>query len=212
MFSVIFDMDGTLLDTQRIAVPAWDYAGQLQGYENLGRLIPSVCGMNEAGWNKVLAENAPDIDVALFNETARQYSHKHRVMKEKEGMFELLDFLRAHGVKMAVASGSKTSSIERNFGQLNALDYFEATVGGEMVVNGKPAPDIFLLAAEKIGADPKDCIVFEDSENGLRAALAAGMRAISVPDVGIISDEIKAQLLASVDKLSDAIKILEKLL
>lgn len=210
MFSVIFDMDGTLLDTQKIAIPAWDYSGQLQGYENLGRLIPEVCGMNEVGWSKVLLSHAPDIDVDLFNKTNREYYLKYREIKPMPGMFELLDFLKEKGVKMAVASGSKTSSIVRNLNIVNAMHYFDAVIGGEEVQNGKPAPDIFRLAAEKLGEKPCDCFVFEDSPNGVRSAYAAGMRCFGVPDVCTFSDDVKALLTYEIKSLSDAVEILNK--
>jgi len=212
MISVIFDMDGTLLDTQKGWIPAWSFAGEKQGYENLGRLIPSVCGMNENGWKKPLLNNAPDLDIDIFIRDANEYYAKNCEITGKEGMHELLTFLKANGVKMAVASGTRTSVAQRNIKIVGASEYIDIIIGGEMVKNGKPAPDIFLLAAEKLGAEPQDCIVFEDSENGLRAALAAEMRAISVPDVDIISEEVNKQLFARVNKLSDAISVLEKLL
>ena len=212
LFSVIFDMDGTLLDTQRICISAWDFGGEKQGYKNLGNLIPRVCGMNEAGWQSVLLAEAPGLDLELFLKDIHEYYVEHSVVKAKEGMFELLDFLKSHGVKMAVASGTRMSTIKRNFNEINALDYFDAIVGGDMVENGKPAPDVFLIAAQKMGAAPEDCFVFEDSENGMKAAKAAGMRCFSVPDVGIISSKTKETLFASLDKLSDAIEIFEKML
>ncbi len=211
MISVIFDMDGTLLDTQKGWIPAWSFAGEKQGYKNLGRLIPSVCGMNENGWKKRLLNNAPSLDIDIFIHDANEYYAKNCEITGKEGMHELLTFLKANGVKMAVASGTRTSVAQRNIKIAGVSEYIDIIIGGEMVKTGKPAPDIFLLAAEKLGAEPQNCIVFEDSENGLRAALAAEMRAISVPDVAKISEEVNKQLFARVNKLSDAISVLEKL-
>ena len=192
MISVIFDMDGTLLDTQRICIPAWDFAGEQQGFENVGYHIPFVCGQNEAGWSKYLLDHFPTIDLPKFKKDATDYIVEKLVVKYMPGAEELVKFLMDKGVKLAIASGSSHASIDHHLNAVGGTDYFDVKVGGADVKCGKPAPDIFLLAAEKLGADPKDCYVLEDSENGIRAGYAAGMKAIGVPDVAQFSQEVKA--------------------
>ena len=93
MFRVIFDMDGTLLDTQRICVPAWDWAGEKQGILGAGKHIKEVCGMNEAGWNKLLKDNYPSIDTDKFNNDVREYFKANLVIKFKKVAEELIYFL-----------------------------------------------------------------------------------------------------------------------
>lgn len=212
MFSAIFDMDGTLLDTQRPVIFAWDYAGEQQGYENVGKDIPAVCGMGEQGWSRYLMDRYPELDFEKFKEDVRSFYDENREIKPMKGMFELLDFLKENGVQMAVASGSTTKSIIHHMNAVNAADYFKAMVGSELVPKGKPDPDIFLLAAERLGANPLDCVVFEDSKNGVLAGHAAGMKVVGIPDVAVFSEEIKQKLFCEVSSLDEAIDVLKELL
>ncbi len=209
MISVIFDMDGTLLDTQKICIPAWEYAGSKQGIEGMGDYIPFVCGMNAHGWGSYVLERHPDIDMERFNNDTRKYILDNLTIRYKKGADELLAFLWKRGVKTAVASGSSHASIEHHLRELGVYERFDAIVGGHDVEHGKPAPDIFLLAAQKMGADPSDCIVFEDSENGIRAGHAAGMRVIGIPDVVEFSDEVKALLWHELADMTEAVEILK---
>ena len=84
---------------------------------------------------------------------------------------------------MAVASSSTMQQIEKNLHMAEIYDYFSAIVSGEEVKHGKPEPDIFICAAQKIGCMPQECFVFEDSENGIKAGYAAGCFTIMVPDI-----------------------------
>ncbi len=211
MFSVIFDMDGTLFDTQRICIPAWDWAGERQGFENVGEHIPAVCGKNEAGWSKHLKDHFPTMDVPRFSKDARDYVIKHLVVKYMPGAEELVKFLYEKGVKLGIASGSSRNSINHHLNEVGGAHYFDAIVGGTEVENGKPAPDIFLLAAEKLGVDPKDCYILEDSENGIRSGYAAGMKAIGVPDIAQFSEEVKALETAEFKSMFEALEYFKAL-
>lgn len=192
MFSVIFDMDGTLLDSQRICIPAWDWAGELQGFKNVGQHIPAVCGTNEAGWSRHLRNHYPTMDIDKFNADARQYVVDNIVVKYMPGAEDLVKFLKSKGIKVAIASGSSRETINRYLNELGGPDYFDVIVGGPDVDNCKPAPDIFLLAAKKLDTKPEDCYVLEDSENGIRAGHAAGMKTLGVPDIVQFRGEVKA--------------------
>ena len=212
MFSVIFDMDGTLFDTQRAYVPAWDYVGEKHGFGKMGKYIPDVCGMNELCCKAYLEEHFPGIDAVKFRDDVREFMSDNLVVEYKKGAFELLEFLKAKGVKIALASGTRRVSIDHHLAEVGAHHYFDAICGGDDVINGKPAPDVFLLAAQKIGADPADCFVFEDSENGIRAGYAAGMKVIGVPDMVNFRDEVKALEFCELESLDKAIPLFEKYL
>lgn len=211
MFSVIFDMDGTLLDTQSICVPAWDYAGEKQGYKNVGRLMPSVCGMNLNGSNKLLSDHYPDIDIPRFREDSREYIVNNLTVRFKDGAKELLDYLKKRGVKIGLATGTSRPSVLHHLKEVSALEFFDAMVCGTEVENGKPAPDIFLKTAELMGVDPKTCFVFEDSENGIIAGSKAGMKCIGIPDIAHFSNEIKSLMYCELENMSQAIEIFEKM-
>ncbi len=209
LFSVIFDMDGTLLDTQKISIAAWDLAGANQGFKNMGKEIPNVCGMNKAGWTKYLKDNFPTLDVDRFNDEMRQYVVNNQVVRLKKGGRELLDFLRANNIKIGLASGSSHESINHHLNEVNATDYFCALAGGGDVKNGKPAPDIFLYAAELMGVAPESCFVFEDSSNGALAANAAGMKCIGIPDIAPFTSKAQAVLFKELGSMDEAIELLK---
>ncbi len=210
MYSVIFDMDGTLLDTQAICVPAWEYAGRLQGIENVGDSIYKVCGMNENGWTKYLVDHYPTLDIAKFKQEMRDYIIREGKVTLKKGARELLDFLKENNIKIGLASGSSPATIVHHLTEVNALDYFDATAGGVEAKNGKPAPDIFLLAAKRLGVKPEACIAFEDSDNGIISANRAGMRCIGVPDIVDFKEETKSLMWHKLSSLDEAIEILKQ--
>lgn len=209
MFSVIFDMDGTLLDTQSIYIPAWDYVGSRQGVTGMGKHISSVCGMNETGWTNFIITNFPTIDIDLFKKDIQDYLNENLVINFKKGGREILEFLKQNGVKIAVASGSSRGTVEHHLNEVGVLDFFDAIVCGSEVENGKPAPDIFLKAAELLGEKPENCFVFEDSENGIKSGVSARMKCIGIPDVAPFSEEIKKLMFACLDDLAQAIPIFE---
>lgn len=212
MFSVIFDMDGTLLDTQRICIPAWDYAGEKQGFKNMGSHIPNVCGMNQNGWTNYLKTNFKGLDTEIFTAHAREYILKNGKVVYKKGAKELIAFLKQNNIKIGLASGSSRNSVNHHLAEVNALDTFDAVVAGHDVENGKPAPDIFLLTAKKLGVPPEACFVLEDSANGIRAGAAAGMKAIGIPDVVDFTDDVKKAMFSQADDLSQVIEILKPFL
>ncbi len=210
MFSVIFDMDGTLLDTQRISIPAWDYAGNRQGVKDMGNQISFVCGMNEAGSSAYVKAKFPEIDITVFKKDVHDYIAKNQVVRFKPGATELIDFLKEYNIKTAVASGSDYSAVRSNLLKVNAFDCFDVIVGGDSVKNGKPSPDIFLHTANMLGVSPESCLVFEDSANGIKAAHSAGMKCIGIPDVVPFSNEIKS-LCTELKSFNDAIELLKSL-
>lgn len=211
MFSVIFDMDGTLLDTQKICIPAWEYAGKLQGFDGVGESVPAVCGMNENGWTRYLEEHYKGLDTVPFKREVRSYIAKFGEVRFKDGAEELLHFLKENNIKTAIASGSSSQTVEHHLNLVGAYHLFDAIVGGGDVKNGKPAPDMFLRAARLLGADPENCFVFEDSSNGIKAGYAAGMKCIGVPDIVSFNDEIKKLMFKELESLSEAIDLFKNM-
>lgn len=211
MFSVIFDMDGTLLDTQRICIPAWEYAGLLQGITGMGDHIVNVCGVNHEGSNKYLKDNFPTLDIDRFRADSLDYINENMIVRFKSGAKELLDYLKKRNIKVALATGTSRKSVEHHLKEVGIEDYFDALVCGTEIENGKPAPDIFLKCASLLGVNPEDCFVFEDSANGIKGGFTAGMKCIGVPDIVEFDSDTKKMLFREMKTLNEAIELFESL-
>ncbi len=203
----IFDMDGTLFDSEKIYQKAWletvEYFGQGRGIE----LTKAVSGASEANCRKTIKEFYPDIDVDKFFDHVIETAVKvfENGVEMMPGVIEILSYFKEKGVKMAIASSSSHDVINKNIERADIKKYFTAIIGGNDVKNGKPAPDIFLKAAEEINVPIGDCYVFEDSFNGIRAAYAAGCVPIMIPDTMQPNDEIKKICKNIYPSLSDAL-------
>ena len=212
MFSVIFDMDGTLTDTQRIFIPAWDLAGNNQGFENAGVNVEYVCGANDEYCTNFIIERFKGIDVQRFKKDVADYIAENGKSKLKDGVVEILSFLKKNKIKMAIASGAPVSVIERHIKATGIAEYFDVITSGDEdeVENSKPAPDIFLLTAKRMGVNAEDCIVFEDSSNGIIAGHDAGMKCIGVADIVPFNDEAQKKAYKCFDRIDEAIPLLEE--
>ena len=183
----IFDMDGLMLDTERLAVRLWLMAAAEFGY-SLDESVPvSTVGMDDGATRRRILElcgqDFPYEKVRsrldrIFTEAVDREGITH-----KPGLGHLLDHLDGLGVPLAVATSTPRSSAIARLRNAGILERFQALACGDEVPNGKPAPDIYLLAAERIGKKPADCIGFEDSDPGLRALAAAGIRSVFVKDL-----------------------------
>ena len=203
----IFDMDGTLFDTEKLYRQAWlDVAAEF-GEEKNYELPTAISGSNlgEASF-KVIRRFYPNIDAAAYLDRVLQEvrAASERSLELMTGVEEILNFFQTSGVKMAVASSAPVAVIEKNLTRANLRGYFEVLVGGDKVTNGKPAPDIFLLAAKELNLAPNDCYIFEDSLNGIRSAAAAGGVAIMIPDQVQPTEEIKKLCAAIFPNLNEA--------
>jgi HAD superfamily hydrolase (TIGR01509 family) len=185
--AVIFDLDGLLLDTERIALAAFN---ETCGHFNIGdqkELFMRCVGANQSLGEKILMEGLPQtVDFTAFNsvwyENYRKRIHDTPVPL-KDGAFSLLRYLSSRHISMAVATSSKTDRAVEKLQSSDILHMFKVVVGGDQVKHSKPHPDIFLRAAELMGVNPEKCLALEDSENGVRSAVAAGMTVIQIPDL-----------------------------
>lgn len=192
--AVIFDMDGLMIDSESIYQRAW-----LRAIHDFEREMP------EEVFRRFLGRNLPDsralleeiygsgFDVSGFlgqcGVLAGEHIEAHGI-PHKPGLGNLLAALEARGLPKGVATSMRREWALRSLGSL--AERFEVLTTGDEVPRGKPAPDIFLLCAERLKATPRECVVLEDSEAGIRAAHAAGMRAIMVPDLVEPTEEIRA--------------------
>ena len=210
--AVIFDMDGLMFDTEFLVVKAWDKVGQDLGVGKLGFMINKALGTNADKTRELFYEEFKGkVDYDQVTKLSREYIYDYydkNGIPVKEGLYELLDYLKEKNYKLAVASSSRRESVLHHLEDAKVTDYFDAIVCGDMIKNSKPAPDIYLKAAEELGVDPSECIALEDSPNGIRSANNAGMKVIMVPDLVEPDKEISDIIYLKLDNLKQAIKVL----
>ncbi len=180
-------MDGLLVDSEIYALYAWREVAKNRGLADVDEFFPKTLGVNKFTRGIIFNQYYGDaFDFEACNEEMRSYAHGYEAETPfplKSGVKELLAYLRENGYRMAIASSGLLATIERRMKYHGLYEYFEVIVSGEMVKRSKPDPEIFLLCAERMGVPPHEITVFEDSANGIRAAHAAGMRPVLVPDL-----------------------------
>lgn len=211
--AVIFDMDGLMFDTEALAKKGWLIAGRELNLPITDELVYRVIGMNAASVRKTCMDYfGPNFDYDAFRGAVSGYMKKsldEDGMPVKRGLPELLDYLKENRYQTAVASSSSRATVEDYLRRAGMEKTFSALVCGDMITRGKPEPDIFLKAAEELGAAPEDCLILEDSSNGIRAAHAAGMRVIMVPDLIEPTADLRAMTSKVCGSLHDIIPFLE---
>ncbi|MGF1753783.1 HAD family phosphatase [Vibrio makurazakiensis] len=193
--AAIFDMDGLLLDTERVCKRIFQEACEAQNVEFLEDVYLTIIGCNSAGIEKILREGyGPTLDYPALNAEWRERYNavvKHQAIPVKEGVVELLQWLKANNIPTAVATSTQKDVAEIKL-RLSGLDqYFDSLSTGCEVKHGKPHPEIYLLAAKRLGVKPELCLAFEDSNNGTRAAVAADMVTYQIPDLVEPCAEVK---------------------
>lgn len=191
---VIFDMDGLMLDTEPIYWQSMQQAAAELGYNIDAQLQDRLVGRCISDWRTALMQTFGE-DYSQFR-NRRRYIWEQHVQElgvaQKSGLVELLDQLDEEGLLKGIATSSSRPDALLCLGQL--AKRFDVIVTGDDVEHGKPAPDIFLLAARRLAIPVGHCLVLEDSESGAQAALAAGMSVIIVPDLSQPSRTLAAQV------------------
>jgi len=184
--AVVFDMDGTLLDTEAIALAAGRTTATRFGHPITDAQFESLIGKDSgAALAELKAFGGDDFDALTFkSEWGRQFRGLAKAgIPVKPGVHMLLDLLDRAKIPFAVATNSHERGAALSLGAAGISDRFRAIVGYDMVANAKPAPDVFVHAAELTGVEPARCLAFEDSVLGCKAAHHAGMTVVQVPDI-----------------------------
>jgi HAD superfamily hydrolase (TIGR01509 family) len=191
---VVFDMDGLLVDTESVFRDAMIEVTARHGRDLPLSVFLRMVGLPREGSRAVaMAHFGEDFDYEPWIAEVGEAAHARLEVGVaiKTGVIELLDDLDAAKVPCAVATSSGHASVELQLGPNGLLRRFQAIVAAGDYVRGKPAPDPFLEAARRLGVDPLDCLALEDSHNGVRAAHAAGMMTVMVPDLLDATDEMR---------------------
>lgn len=205
--AVLFDMDGTVLDTERVYYSAWHRAAKETDYKgDIDADLLAFSGRNLEGfydYYRSVWGNSYDPTVMLqTRERIVAQTLEHEGIYPHHGAVECLETLRRMGIVCAVATSSTHSRAEDYLARAGVLSYFDSIQAGDDVTNGKPHPEIFLRAAQAIGIPISDCVVAEDSHNGVRAGYASGARVVMVPDQQPCTEALSLLLWKRLDSLA----------
>lgn len=208
---LIFDMDGLLLDTEKLYVRFWTEAARFYGYPMEFEHALSIRSLNRQFTTEKLAGYFGSFDYVPVHdkrvELMDAYIKEHGV-EAKKGAKELLEFAKQNGVKIALATSSPFERAKEHLENVGLFKYFDEFACGSMVKNSKPKPDIYLLACEKLNLKPEECIALEDSPNGVISASTAGCATIMVPDLDKPTEDLIPLLYSVCDDLSCVIPLL----
>lgn len=212
--AVIFDMDGLMIDSERVSLACWSQAAREQALPFSDDFWLGMVGLGDRDCEQRLLQHINAAQVtALFARCHDLYEERtQQGLPLRPGIVEILQLLQAHAIPRAVATSTRQPRASRKLAAAGLLAYFDHVVTSSDVAHPKPAPDIYLLAAQKLGKDPSRCLALEDSPAGIRAAVGAGMTAIQVPDLVHPDEALRALGHRIVDSLRDAHALLVPLL
>lgn len=210
--AVIFDMDGLMLDSERAINACFARAARELGHDLPDALWLRMIGGGDGLCRRLLTEHvgAAGADELLAHAEVLYDAVADAGIDHRPGIVELLQWLVARGIPRAVATSTRRPLAMRKLEAAGLLPYFDAVCTSSDVPRPKPAPDVYLLAARTLAVDPVRCLVLEDSPTGVRAALAAGMTPVQVPDLLEPDEDVRALAHRIVASLGDAQRLLEE--
>ena len=212
--AVLFDMDGLMVDTESLATKAFIHSAKKQGYEMTKEETLLVLGFTTKSIYEFWENYFKDSYVSGKKLVDDHYEYIEDILfttgpKKMPFIEELLIYLKDNNYKVAVASSSNMNHIVNNMEKTGLIKYIDELASGAEVKNGKPAPDVFLLAAERLGVKPEECLVLEDSKAGVIAGSTAGVKVIMVPDMFEPDEVCKEKAYKIVENLGEVIKLLD---
>ncbi len=210
--ALLFDLDGTLLDTEKYFRVCWPRAFEHFGYKMSDEQALTLRSLGRPFAPEILKKMSgdPDFDyeaVRSYRSAIMEETIKKKGLHLKKGVLELLDFLHEKKIVRAVATASPKDRSERYLKQAGILDYFDRVISATMVSHGKPAPDIYEFACRELGFAPADCLAVEDSPNGVTSAFKAGCQVVMVPDQTPDTAEDRRMCIAVKESLADIIDL-----
>ncbi|MBO5163012.1 MAG: HAD family phosphatase [Ruminococcus sp.] len=209
----VFDMDGLMIDTEKLYLRYWKQAAADFGYTMEDKHVFAIRSLARKFSIPMLkgffGEDFPTEEVrARRTELINAHIAEHGIVVKK-GLFELLEYLKQHNIRIAVATATPQNRTMMYLDKINVLDYIDSVVCGDMVTTGKPDPEIYLTAAKALDLPPDECAAFEDSPNGIKAAYSAGCHAIMIPDMTPPENELLPMLSGVYESLDEAVNFFE---
>lgn len=208
-------MDGVILDTEQLYTRFWREASAFYGFP---MTLPQALGMRslgpEDGKARILRYFGPEADYTAIRakriELMAKFIEREGVIP-KPGVRELMAYLKKKGIKTAIATSSPAERARKHLASVGFDVLFDEICSGHEVPNPKPAPDLYIHAAQKLGLAPEECLAVEDSPTGLRSAHDAMCHAVMIPDMDQPDGQTLSLLFALGESLHDIIGILEEI-
>ena len=214
METVIFDLDGTLIDTEKYFRIFWPKAAALCGYEMSDEQALALRSLGRPFAPALLKEwYGEEFDYYAVRECRRKLMAEHLEkvgLELKSGAKEILSWLKENGHRVALATATPLDRATEHLKELGIYEYFDELISAVQVERGKPAPDVYLFACEKLGIEPCNAYAVEDSPNGVMSAYEAGLKVIMVPDQTQPDAELEKKLYACVQNLTQIGEIVTK--
>lgn len=214
--AVIFDMDGIILDTEPLLAKYWCMAANEFGFPMEYRHALELRSLAGEYASPLLKKYFGDsFDYTLVRNRRKELMEQEiekNGLKKKKGIDTLLDYLDNTPLHKAVATATDIERATRYLNMIGLFDRFDSICCGPMVEHGKPSPDIYLFAAEKLGLQPSECIAVEDSPNGITSAYRAGLLPIMIPDLSRPDEELKKMLFKKCESLEELPEVLKDLI
>ena len=211
---VIFDVDGTLVDSESVYVKAALKNIEVNHYNIPMSAIMGIIGQNRVAGRKLIESTQDD----SFNydkyikdfEKIRNQILENEPYKLKKGALNILNYCKIHNIKMAIATSTARDKQSKVLTELGIIDYFDYMVFGDEIKNSKPAPDIYLKVYEHYNIDKDEMIIYEDSKNGILSAHNAGIRVVYIKDIVDVEKEVTSLCYKQVKDLDEGIEILNE--
>lgn len=204
--AVIFDMDGTLVDTERVSQTAWRRAAQDVGIQIPERILNAFVGCSMPNARAMINEEFGDealTDRLFAHQAELFFKLEDEELEMRPGAYEAVSSIAAAGITVALATSTAREHALPLMERFRLAPFFSAMVFGDQIEHAKPAPDIYMETARRLGANPSRCAAVEDSNNGVRAALAAGMTTYMVPERIEPEPDVQAGCAAVVESLAE---------
>lgn len=211
--TIVFDMDGVLIDSEQKILAAWKDIARQKGIPNITATLMKCIGITAPKTEAIFKETYGS-DFPYTEYKAKVSAMFHQDINEhgiplKPGVPELFDYLKSAGYRIGLASSTRKASVTEEMRMAGLIHFFDVIVCGDMVTHSKPHPQIYQTAASLLDTLPEACYAIEDSPNGIRSAHAAGMKPIMVPDLIRPDEEIQKLLYRQFDSLYEVLAYLK---